>query len=104
MGRTERRYVVAASIVFLLGLMAEPGAALSAGPDETAQASSEPSASPAAFAERAAAGSVTRGMDSLRSALELIVLAAACAIAVALYSAADGQRRQDGISARMHRR
>jgi hypothetical protein len=100
MGRTERRVLVAGSIVLLLALSAVTGVAApvaSAGPIEP---SSTLSGSPTAFAERVTAthgqGAGWRSTGSLQTALELIVLAVVCAIGAAFYSStsapSDGTR------------
>ncbi|HEU4368090.1 MAG TPA: hypothetical protein VFV05_07690 [Methylomirabilota bacterium] len=89
MGCTERRALVLGSIVFLLALAAAEGAESPAALDPP----SPSPVSPAAFAERAAGGgrgrdsAAVKGEASFRNALELIVLAATCGIAVACYSA-----------------
>lgn len=101
MGRTERRLLATASIALALALTAGTAGAVPAGLELAAASSSAPSESPAAFAERAAGGvssaSVTRGASALRGALELIVLAAVCAIVVAVYSATEGERSEGGL-------
>jgi hypothetical protein len=108
MGRTERRAFVAGSIVLLLALSAVTGVAApvaSGGPNEP---TSTLSGSPAAFAERITAahgqGVGGRGTGSLQIAIELIVLAATCAIGVAFYSSMsalrDGTRVPSGIRRR----
>jgi len=100
MGRTERRGLVAGSIVFLLALSAVTAVAAPVASGGPLEPSSTLSGSPAAFAERVTAtrgqGSGGRGTRPLHNALELIVLAAACAIGVAFYSStsapSDGMR------------
>jgi|SoiMethySBSTD1v2_1073268.scaffolds.fasta_scaffold892735_2 hypothetical protein len=74
----------------LLALGADPGASRSAAahPDPA----STLAGSPTAFAERIAASRTATGArigESLREILELVVLAAVCAIGVAFYSAAS---------------
>jgi len=100
MGRTERRVLVAGSIVLLLALSAVTGVAAPVVSGEPVESSSTLSGSPAAFAERVTAshdqGPGGRSTGSLQTALELIVLASACAIGVAFYSSTsapgDGTR------------
>ena len=93
MGRTERRWLVGMSIGFLLAASAATGAAASVGPDAAIESSSSRSASPAAFAERITTRNgravAIRRAASWQNAIELIVLAGACALAVAYYSAAS---------------
>jgi hypothetical protein len=92
MGRTERRWFVEMSIGFLLAASAATGAAASVGTDVAIEPSSSRSASPAAFAERITTRDsravALRGAAAWQNAIELIVLAGVCAIAVAYYSAA----------------
>jgi hypothetical protein len=80
------------SIAFLLAVSPPPGAA-SVGPDAAIEPSSSRSASPAAFAERIMTRNsravAVRGAESWQNAVELIVLASVCALAVAYYSAAS---------------
>ncbi len=106
MGRTERRFLVSASIAFLLALSAATGAAAPAALDDTTERSSSLSASPVAFAERVTAGSrhTGRGTESWQNAIELIALAGTCAIAVAFYSAATAPRPDTPVPVRVRRR
>jgi hypothetical protein len=107
MGRTERRFLVATSIVFLLAASAAAGAAAPASDATIEQSSSvSASASPTAFAERAIAGSnhTGPGTTSWQNAIELIVLAGTCAIGVAFYSAATARRTHTRVPVRARRR
>ena len=92
MGRTERRWFVGMSIGVLLAVSAATGNAASLGPDAVIDPSSSRSASPAAFAERITTRDsraiAVRAAASWQNAIELMVLAGACALAVAYYSAA----------------
>ena len=92
MGRTEQRLLVAGLIAFLLAVSAATGAAATDARAATLERVS--SASPTAFAERITAGDAhsAASRDSWQTAIELIVLIATCAIAVAFYSAATAQR------------
>ena len=100
MGRTERRVLVVGSTVLLLALSAVTAVAAPVASGGFPEPSSTLSGSPTAFAERVTAtrgpGAGGRGTQPLQSALELIVLAAACAIGVAFYSStsapSDGTR------------
>jgi hypothetical protein len=106
MGYTERRFLVAMSIVFLLAASAATAAA-SAASDATAERSWSASASsPTTFAERAVAGGSHAGREtgSWQSAVELIALAGTCAIAVAFYSAVTAQRTDTQVPVRIRRR
>ena len=107
MGRTERRFLVAGSIVFLLAVSAPGGAAGPAGFDATSDRTLI-SASPAVFAERITAGDGraggVRAGESWSSAIELIVLAGTCAIVVAFYSAATAPRTDTRVPVRVRRR
>jgi hypothetical protein len=106
MGHTERRFLVATSIVFLLAASAAAGAAAPAASDGTTERSSSASASPTTFAERAVAGGGQAGREagSWQNAIELIALAGTCAIAVAFYSAATAQRTDTQVPVRIRRR
>jgi hypothetical protein len=106
MGPTERRFLVATSIVFLLAASASAGTAAPAASDGTAERSSSASASPTTFAERAVArdGQASGEAGSWRDAIELIALAGTCAIAVAFYSAATAQRTDTQVPVRIRRR
>ena len=108
MGRTERRVLVLGSIVFLLALTAIGGAAAPAALDGVTPPSSSPSASPAAFAERAAGGQghgpALRAEGSFRNAIELMVLVATCGIVVAFYSAAGSGQGEKRVLMRIRRR
>jgi hypothetical protein len=103
MGRTERRFLGAAAIVFLLGLSAPTGAAPPDASDGAPTASPTLSESPAAFAERVTAGgdgSGTRRAGSWQNAVELIALVGTCAIAVAFYSAVTARRTDTSMRIR----
>ena len=106
MGRTERRFLVATSIVVLLAASAAAGAAAPAASDAATERPSSLSASPVAFAERVIARSdhAGRGAGSWQNAIELIALAGTCAIAVAFYSAATAQRTDTHVPVRIRRR
>ena len=95
MRRTERRFLVAASIGSLLALAATSGAAVPAASGGAVAVSSSLSASPVAFAERAIARDAltsSRRAGTWHDAIELLALAGTCAIAVAFYSAATARR------------
>ena len=85
--------LVAGSTVLLLALSAVTVLAAPAGPGgPTERSSTLVSASPAVFAERVTTAhrdSGDRGLGSLQTTFELIVLAGVCAVGVALYSAAS---------------
>jgi hypothetical protein len=107
MGRTERRFLGSAGIALLLALnataAAEPGDS-----DPTLERATSQAASPEAFLKRAGASSGTtvsgRDPDSWRHAIDLIVLAGTCAIAVAFYSAATARRTDTRVAVRVRRR
>src|SRR5262245_27270009 len=104
MDRTERWCLVAASIVLLLVSSVLP---VVAAPGPGAERPVTPSESPAAFAERVTAnhGAATNGRNgSLQNAIELIVLAAVCAIGVAFYSSASSRNDGTQLPARLRRR
>jgi hypothetical protein len=101
MRRTERRVLVLGSIVFLLTLTAVGGAAAPAVLDGAPSPPSPVPGSLAAFAERAVGG---RTEASFRNAIELMVLVAACGIAVALYSASGGGQSGKRVPMRIRRR
>ena len=106
MGRTERIFLVAAAIAFLLGLSAPTGAAPPDASDASPTASPTLSESPAAFAERVTAGgdgSGARRAGSWQNAVELIALVGTCAIAVAFYSAATARRSDPPVAGRRRR-
>ena len=108
MGRTERRVLVAGSIVLLLALSAASGVAAPVASGGPIEPSSTLSGSPAAFAERVTAthgqGAGGRGIASLQDAIELIVLAAACAIGVAFYSSTTAPSEGTRVPAPIRRR
>jgi hypothetical protein len=106
MGCTERRVLALGSIAFLLALTAVGAVAVPAAADGITPPSSYPSASPAAFAERAAQTQTPgpRATGSLGHAVELMVLVAACGIVVALYSALDAGRGDKRVLMRIRRR
>jgi hypothetical protein len=98
MAGTERWGQLSGSLVLLLVLTAAVAAPASAASDGASP--SLAGAPPAAFAERIAnrpsAGGL--GETSIIAGIELILLAAACAVAVAYYSAA--RERYDAIRSR----
>jgi hypothetical protein len=108
MGRTERSVLVVGSIVWLFALSAATGVAAPVASDGASERSSTLSESPAAFAERVTAshgpGAGGRGSGSLQNAIELIVLATACAIGVAFYSAASAPSDGTRVPAHIRRR
>jgi hypothetical protein len=106
MGRTERWWLVAASSVVLLALSAAAGPAISGAADVAIERPLPVSTSPVVFAERITAGSSRTGREtgSWREAIELIVLAGTCAIAVAFYSAVTAQRTDAPAPVRIRRR
>lgn len=98
MAGTERWAQLSGSLVLLLILTAGAAAPASAASD--AASPSLAGAPPAAFAERIASRPTSSGLaeTSIIVAIELIVLACACAGAVAYYSAA--RERYDAIRSR----
>jgi hypothetical protein len=98
MAGTERWAQLSGSLVLLLVLTAGVAAPALAGSDGASP--SLAGAPPAAFAERIAARPTSTGLSetSFIAAIELIVLAAACAVAVAYYSAA--RERYDAVRPR----
>jgi hypothetical protein len=109
MGRTERRFLVAAAIVFLLAASVASGTAAPTAFDGASESEqSSLSASPVTFAERITAGNARtaggREAGSWQDAIELIALAGICAIAVAFYSAATAQRTDTRVPVRVRRR
>jgi hypothetical protein len=98
MAGTERWAQLSGSLALLLVLTA--GAAKPASAASDGASSSLAAASPAAFAERIAGRSTSAGLGetSIIAAIELIVLAAACGVAVAYYSAA--RERHDAVRSR----
>ena len=106
MGCTERRVLALVSIAFLLALTVVGAAAAPAASDGVSRPSEYPSASPAAFAERAAQtqSGGPRAAGSFGHAVELMVLVATCGIVVALYSAMDAGRGGKRVLMRTHRR
>jgi hypothetical protein len=103
MGRTVRWLLAAGSIVFALALSVMPGAAAPSALDDASARSSSRSAPPAVFAERATARD-GHAAASWQNAIELIVLAGTCAIAVAFYSAATARRSDTPVPVRVRRR
>lgn len=104
MDRTERSWLVAVSIALLLVSSVLPVVAAPAPGAERPVTQSE---SPAAFAERVTAshGGYTGGRSgSLQNAIELIVLAAVCAIGVAFYSSTSSGSDGTQVPARLRRR
>ena len=108
MGRTERRVLVAGSIVLLLAVSAATGGAAPVASGGSVEPSATLFEPPAAFAERVTAthrqGPGGRGTASLQSAIELIVLVAACAIGVAFYSSAAAPSEGTRVPAPIRRR
>ena len=108
MERTGRSFLAAGALVALLVLSAASGDAAPAASGGTTEPPSTLAGSPTAFAERLAAPRTpttsARAGDSLQEALELIVLAAVCALAVALYSSASAERDRSSPAARRRRR
>src|SRR5262249_662481 len=109
MERTVRSLCAASTLVALLALSAAIGHAAPPASGATVEPpSSTLSESPTAFAERLAASHAPatgfREGDSLREALELIVLAAVCALGAALYSSVSDQRDGTSKAARRRRR
>jgi hypothetical protein len=108
MGRTERRFLVAATIAWLIALSAPAGAAALDAADGTAGPASSLSGSPTAFAERVVgpqgryAGG--HGTGALQNAIELIVLVATCAIGVAFYSSTSARSEGARVPVRSSRR
>jgi hypothetical protein len=98
MAGTERWAQLSGSLVLLLVLTAAVTAPASAASDGASP--SLAGAPPAAFAERIAARPTSTGLSetSFIAAIELIVLAAACAVGVAYYSAA--RERYDAVRSR----
>jgi hypothetical protein len=96
MDGTERWAQLSGSLVLLLVLTAGSAAPASAAPDGAS--SSLAAASPAAFAERTATRATGSGETSILAVIELILLAGACAAAVAYYSAA--RERYDTVRSR----
>jgi hypothetical protein len=98
MAGTERWAPLSGSLALLLVLTAGAAAPASAAYDGASP--SLASAPPAAFAERIAnrPTSASSGETSITAAIELIVLAAACAVAVAYYSTA--RERYDAVRSR----
>ena len=106
MGRRARWFLGVTSIATLLPLSVGLGVASS---DERREPSSARDASPTAFAERVTATrtatATARTGESLQGILELIALAAVCAIGVAFYSSATTSGGDDrSTSSRPRRR
>jgi hypothetical protein len=108
MERTERWFLVASSIAWLLASSVAPGGAAHAASDPALEQPATLSGSPAAFAERVTAshGGYTSGraIGSLGNAIELIVLAAVCAIGVAFYSSTSARGDGTRVPAPIRRR
>jgi len=108
MGRTGRRVLVAGSIVLLLASSAVTGVAAPVASGGPLEPSSTLSGSPAAFAERVTAthgqGAGGGSIGSLLTAIELIALAAACAIGVAFYSSTSAPSDGTRVPAPIRRR
>jgi hypothetical protein len=98
MAGTERWAPLSGSLVLLLVLTAAVAAPASAASDSASP--SLAGAPPAAFAERIANRPAGAGLGetSIIAVIELIVLAAACAVGVAYYSAA--RERYDAVRSR----
>jgi hypothetical protein len=107
MGRMGQ-ILVAGSTVVLLALSAVTVLAAPGGPGEpTERSSTLVSASPAVFAERVTAAhqaSGDRGLGTLQTTFELIVLAGVCAVGVALYSAASAPSDDTRVPAGIRQR
>jgi hypothetical protein len=103
MGRTGYRVLVTGSIAFLLVLTAVAGVVAPAVAGVVSPPVSPLPASPPAFAERTAPLLDEGGMG-VRTAVELIVLALTCSVAVAFYSAMSGERGGTRVPARVRRR
>jgi hypothetical protein len=109
MGRMGQ-ILVAGSTGLLLALSAVTVLAAPAGPGgATERSSTLVSASPAVFAERVTAAhqdAGERGLGSLQTTFDLIVLAGVCAVGVALYSASAASTPRDDsrVPARIRRR
>jgi hypothetical protein len=108
MERTGRSFLAVGALVALLALSAATGDAAPVAAGGTIEPPSTLAGSPTAFAERLAAShkptTSARAGDSLQEALELIVLAAVCALVVALYSSASAERDRSSPAARRRRR
>jgi hypothetical protein len=108
MERTERWFLVASSIVVLLASSVMPGIAAPAASDPALDQPATLSGSPAAFAERVTAShggyANGRAIGSVGNAIELIVLAAVCAIGVAFYSSTSARGDGTRVPARIRRR
>jgi cation transport ATPase len=106
MDRTERCSLVAASIVVLIAVSAVVVAAAPVSTGGPGHGPSTLSRSPAAFAEavtaRRAPGLGWR--ESLQDAIGLIVVATACALGVAFYSAVAAEREGTPVPVRIRRR
>jgi hypothetical protein len=91
----------------VIGLLLAVSAPVGAAPSDASAGTTESmaAASPVAFAERITS-EVRRpaGRDSWQNALELIVLAATCAIGVAFYSAATARHTDTRVPVRIRRR
>jgi hypothetical protein len=106
MGRTERCSLVAASIVVLIAVSAVVGAAAPVSGGGPGHGPSTLSGSPVAFAEAVTArhAPAIGWRESLHDAIGLIVLATACALGVAFYSTAPGERESAPVPVRVRRR
>jgi hypothetical protein len=109
MGRMGQ-VLVAASTVLLLALSAVTVLAAPSGPGApggpTERSSTLVSASPAVFAERVTAAHQSgddRGLASLQTTFDLIVLTGVCAVGVALYSASSAPSDDAPVPARIRR-
>ena len=108
MERTGRSILALSAVVALLALSVATGDAAPVASGGPTEPPSTLAGSPTAFAERLVAPRTpttrARAGDSLQEALELIVLAAVCALAVALYSSASAERDRSSPAARRRRR
>jgi hypothetical protein len=109
MGRMGQ-VLVAGSTVLLLALSAVTVLAAPPAPGDlgapTERSSTLVSASPAVFAERVTAAHQStgdRGLASLQTTFELIVLGGVCAVGVALYSAASAPSDEAGVPVTVRR-
>jgi hypothetical protein len=102
MRRTAQRILGAGAIALVLALMPLAGDAAGVEGDGLTVPALPRTGSPPASAEPAGASAEDR--PSLGGAVELIVLAVACSVAVALYSGTAGERRRTRVPARVRRR
>jgi hypothetical protein len=101
---TARQVLVAGSIASLLALTALAAGAAPAAADAATPRSAVLPASPSPSAERMAAAQLVDRGFGMQAAIELIVLAVACSIVVAFFSATAGERGGTRVPARVRRR